>query len=195
MVAGEDFGQTMEWLNEPPRWREQDGTLAVVTGAKSDFWRTTHYGFVRDSGHFRFDRVSGDFTAEVAVSGEYREIYDQAGLMLRLDAEHWLKAGVEYVEGKRMLSAVVTRTFSDWSTVPAFEAPDPLRLRLSRHGSAVRVEWASEAGFEMLRLAYLPERPVPALIGPMCCSPERGGLEVRFTDFRIGEPIPRDLHL
>jgi hypothetical protein len=89
---------------------------------------------------------------------------------------------------------VVTRSFSDWSTVPAFEAPDPVRLRLSRHGSAVRVEWASEAGFAMLRLAYLPEQAA-ALVGPMCCSPERAGLEVRFAGFRIGEPIARDLHL
>ena len=45
----------------------------------------------------------------------------------------------------------------------------------------------------MLRLAYLPERAT-ALVGPMCCSPERAGLEVRFADFRIGEPIPRALH-
>jgi regulation of enolase protein 1 (concanavalin A-like superfamily) len=184
----------MEWLNEPPRWGERDGTLSVVTGRNTDFWRTTHYGFVRDSGHFRFARVHGDFTAEVTVTGDYRELYDQAGLMLRLDARHWLKAGTEYVDGRRMLSTVVTRGFSDWSTVPSFEAPDPLRLRLSRHGSAVRVEWAGEAGFGMLRLAYLPERAA-ALVGPMCCSPERAGLEVRFADFRIADPIARDLHL
>jgi uncharacterized protein len=183
----------MEWLNEPPRWHEQGATLSVVTGGKTDFWRTTHYGFVRDSGHFRFDRVSGDFTAEVTVTGDYRALYDQAGLMVRLDAEHWLKAGVEYVEGRLMLSAVVTRSFSDWSTVPAFEAPDPLRLRLSRHGTALRVEWATDKGFDMLRLAYLPARD-PALVGPMCCSPERAGLAVQFTDFRIADPIPRDLH-
>ena len=185
----------MEWLNEPPRWREQGGTLTVVTGSGTDFWRRTHYGFVRDSGHFRFDRVRGDFTAEVTVSADYRELYDQAGLMLQLDEEHWLKAGVESVDGRRMLSAVVTRSFSDWSTVPAFEAPDPLLLRLSRHGTAVRVEWATDNGFAMFRLAYLPERAAPALIGLMCCSPERAGLEVTFTDFRIGDPIPPDLHV
>lgn len=182
----------MDWLNAPPHWREEGGTLSVVTGGGTDFWRTTHYGFIRDSGHFRFARVHGDFTVAVTVTGDYRTLYDQAGLMLRLDEEHWLKTGVEFVKGRRMLSAVVTRGFSDWSTVPAFEAPDPLRLRLSRHGSAVRVEWASGQGFDMLRLAWLPARD-PALIGPMCCSPEREGLEVRFTDFRIGDPIALDL--
>ena len=187
----------MEWLNEPPAWREQDGVLRVTTGARTDFWRETHYGFVRDDGHLRYARASGDFTAQVTVSGDYRVLYDQAGLMLRIDERHWIKAGIEYVEGRRLLSVVVTRDFSDWSTVPAFEAPDPVRLRLSRHGTAVRLEWAAPEDAEsytMLRLAYLPKSDAPALVGPMCCSPERAGFEARFWDFHLGDPIARDLH-
>ena len=43
----------MDWLNDPPEWSEDRGVLAVVTGAKTDFWRETHYGFIRDDGHFR----------------------------------------------------------------------------------------------------------------------------------------------
>jgi regulation of enolase protein 1 (concanavalin A-like superfamily) len=185
----------MEWLNEPPEWREEEGVLTVTTGARTDFWRETHYGFLRDDGHLRFARVSGDFTAEATVSGDYRELYDQAGLMLRVGERDWIKAGVELVGGRRSLSVVVTRERSDWSTVPAFEAPDPVRLRLSRHGTAVRVEW-SPAGAEryaMLRLAYLPTGAAPSLVGPMCCSPERAGFVARFWDFRVGDPIARDL--
>lgn len=55
----------LEWLNEPPEWRAEGSTLHAVTGEGTDFWRETHYGFVRDSGHFRFARTSGDFTAHV----------------------------------------------------------------------------------------------------------------------------------
>lgn len=185
----------MEWLNEPPAWQERDSVLNVTTGARTDFWRETHYGFVRDDGHLRFAQVSGDFTVEVTVTGDYRELYDQAGLMLRLDQRHWLKAGVEYVDGRGLLSVVVTRDFSDWSTVPAIAAPDPVRLRLSRHGTAVRVEAAGACGGEryaMLRLAYLPAGD--AMVGPMCCSPERTGFQARFSDFRLGDPIARVLH-
>lgn len=43
----------MVWLNEPPAWAEQDGALHVTTAPDTDFWRTTHDGFVRDTGHFR----------------------------------------------------------------------------------------------------------------------------------------------
>jgi regulation of enolase protein 1 (concanavalin A-like superfamily) len=39
-----------------------DGRLRVVTDAKTDFWRETHYGFIRDNGHFFACRVPGDFT-------------------------------------------------------------------------------------------------------------------------------------
>jgi hypothetical protein len=188
----------MEWLNEPPAWQEQGGVLSVTTGARTDFWRATHYGFVRDDGHLRFARASGDFTAAVTVSGDYRALYDQAGLMLRIDAQHWIKAGVEYVDGRGLLSVVVTRDFSDWSTVPAFAAPDPVRLRLSRHGTAVRVEAAATSGdanrFAMLRLAYLPAGDAPAMIGPMCCAPERAGFTARFWDFHLGHAIARELH-
>jgi uncharacterized protein len=150
---------------------------------------------VRDDGHLRFARASGDFTAEATVSGDYRELYDQAGLMLRVDERHWIKAGIELVGGRRTLSVVVTRERSDWSTVPAFEAPDPVRLRLSRHGTAVRVEWspADAERYAMLRLAYLPTGEAPSLVGPMCCSPERAGFVARLCDFRLGAPISGDL--
>lgn len=185
----------MDWLNEPPHWWAEGEVLHITTGDKTDFWRETHYGFIRDDGHFRFERREGDFTAEVTFAGDYRELYDQAGLMLRLDESHWIKGGVEFVHGKRLLSCVVTRTASDWSIVPAFEAPDPLRLRLSRQSSAVRVEWGPPDGghFETLRLAYFPAAD-PVAIGPMCCSPQRAGFEARFSNFRIGPVMERGLH-
>jgi regulation of enolase protein 1 (concanavalin A-like superfamily) len=69
----------MEWLNEPPQWREEEGTLTVTTGARTDFWRETHDGFVRDDGHLRGARVGGDFSATATVSGDYRALYEQAG--------------------------------------------------------------------------------------------------------------------
>ncbi|TIT38870.1 MAG: DUF1349 domain-containing protein, partial [Mesorhizobium sp.] len=31
-------------------------------------------------------------------------------------------------------------------------------------------------------------------VGMMCCSPQREGFEVTFSDFAIGPPIARELH-
>jgi len=184
----------MYWLNEPPIWSETDGSLSVETGNRTDFWRTTHYGFVRDDGHLYAQEVEGDFTAVIHFSGEYRELYDQAGIMLRIDERNWIKAGIEYTDGQQHLSAVVTREYSDWSVLPLPEAPPSIWLRLSRHGDAIRIEHSTDGrSYTMLRLAYLPPNR-PAKIGPMCCSPERAGFRATFHHFNVGPAIGKDLH-
>jgi regulation of enolase protein 1 (concanavalin A-like superfamily) len=186
----------MEWLNEPPSWREEGGVLSVSTDEKTDFWRTTHYGFIRDDGHLRFRDVKGDFTAEVSFLGTYEELYDQAGMMVRIDERNWLKAGIEFVDRRQMLSVVVTRDFSDWSTALAPNDAGWISLRISRHGATMRVEWSlpgSRPNHVLMRLTYLPAAPV-VKVGPMCCSPQRGGFAVKFRDFNIGPPISLDLH-
>ncbi len=182
----------MQWTNEPPEWAESDGTLTVVTGARTDFWRHTHYGFVRDDGHFRHAAAPAEFSATVAFRGDYNALYDQAGLMLRLDAANWIKTGIEYVAGRRMLSAVVTRDVSDWSTTPMPSDAAWVRLRLTRIGSAVHIHWAADPEperFRMLRLAWFPAGGA-AEVGPMCCSPERAGFAAEFRHFEIGPPVP-----
>jgi uncharacterized protein len=179
-----EFGEAMEWLNEPPVWRFENGTLEVKTGNKTDFWRVTHYGFIRDDGHVYGQNVAGDCVASVRFSGDYQHLYDQAGLMLRIDEKNWLKTGIEFDEGKQKLSAVVTRDVSDWSVIPLEHAPNEVCLKLTRKGAAVKVEYSLEGQkYEMLRLAYFPEGK--AMIGMMCCSPQREGFRATFKEFEV----------
>lgn len=184
-----------QWLNEPPSWRDEDGELSVLTADRTDFWRMTHYGFIRDDGHMRYRAVSGDFTAEVSFLGAYEELYDQAGMMVRIDERNWLKAGIEFVGGSQMLSVVVTRDFSDWSTALA-PADGWTMLRISRHREAVRVEWSlpgPQPNWTPMRLAHLPPAPM-IKVGPMCCSPQRAGFAARFRGFTLSPAVSRDLH-
>ena len=184
----------MNWYNEPPRWSAENGTITVLTGRDTDFWRITHYDFIHDNGHFYYRAARGNFSAEVYVSGAYRHLYDQAGLMLRLDEAHWMKAGIEFTDGNQQLSAVVTREYSDWSLLPLDGQPDGIWLRLTRHETAIRAEYSLDGShFEMFRLAYLPWRETID-VGVMCCSPQRADLEVHFTDFVVRDAIPRALH-
>ena len=128
----------MHWLGEPPEWSVENNLLRVTTGVHTDFWRETHYGFVHDNGHFLYTETEGDFSAEVTFSAQYAHLYDQAGLMLRLDERHWVKAGVEYSDGEQLLSTVVTRERSDWSVTSLntnlnTDASE-VTLRLTRRG-------------------------------------------------------------
>ncbi len=175
----------MQWHNEPPNWRVQDGRIEVSVAGGTDFWRKTHYGFIRDNGHIGYVDVAGDFTAEVKVSGAYRELYDQAGLMLRSNAEHWIKTGIEYVHGVQYVSAVVTNDFSDWSVAPLAGSPPSIWLRVVRKAEAVEIFYALDgAQYTLLRIAYLPPAPTIA-VGVMCAAPDGQGFDVAFDGFRV----------
>jgi regulation of enolase protein 1 (concanavalin A-like superfamily) len=184
------------WINEPAQWRVENDTLFVTTETNTDFWRKTHYGFVRDSGHVFAASVSGDFTAEVAVDGDFSALYDQAGLMVRESAERWVKAGAEYNDGALTFSTVLTNDLSDWSLGSRADT-NRFRLRMTIAQGVLKVQCsADERNWTLMRIAPFPQSDANArwLIGPMCCTPERGGLEVRFSHFRIGPPVAKDLH-
>jgi hypothetical protein len=114
--------------------------------------------------------------------------------MVRVDAETWIKAGVELSDGRPQLGAVVTHGRSDWSMAPVPDwAGRRVTVRASRTGDAVTVRARCEdEPWRMVRLAPLAP-DATAAAGPFCCSPQREGLTVRFTGFTTG-PADRALH-
>ena len=148
------YSFSMIWFNEPETWKQEGETLIVRANPQTDFWRKTHYGFIRDNGHFYYQKAVGDFTVETEFHGEFASLYDQAGLMVRLNPAFWLKTGIEYVNDIHYVSAVVTREYSDWSVVPLYAYPGSLRLRLRRESGTVVIEYGGpQDSWVMLRTA------------------------------------------
>ena len=182
------------WLNEPRQWHLENGNLHAVTDHKTDFWRETHYGFTRDSGHFFHCATEGDFTAELRVRARYDELYDQAGIMVRLDQAHWVKAGIEMTDGRALLSSVLTAGQSDWATGAWPNDPTDFWMRATVAAGVLRLQVSSDGrNWPLVRLAPFP-RASSYAVGAVCCTPERAGLSVRFSDFRIGPPLGKELH-
>jgi regulation of enolase protein 1 (concanavalin A-like superfamily) len=101
--------QQFTWLNEPASnsisgsQKSAEGYKITQVEARSkpatDFWRkppSVH----RDTGHFYYVTVEGDFHISCTFQGEWITQYDQAGLMCRVNSQKWIKAGIEYDENK-----------------------------------------------------------------------------------------------
>ncbi len=176
----------MHWLNEPARWSETNGELAVMADPGTDFWRTTGYGYVRDTGHLYGERVDGEFDLSVRVRGAYSAQYDQAGAMIRVDDRRWLKAGVEYVDGRMRLSTVVTLEYSSWAVGELPHGTTEIGLHLARRGDSVEVRYTADGGDpgELAAVVYVPpgER---VLAGAMCAAPEGAGFQAWFRDLAV----------
>ncbi|MEV4169101.1 MULTISPECIES: DUF1349 domain-containing protein [unclassified Nonomuraea] len=186
------FGETgWEWLNVPREWAADDG-LSLFCDPGTDLWRETHYGYSYDTAHLFGRTVPGDARLTVTFSGDYAEQYDQAGAVLRIGQDDWIKAGVEYVDGGFHLSTVVTRGFSDWSVLPLGRSARRVTFGLERAGDAVTVRYGldDDPPETMLRLAYFPPGR-PALAGAMAAAPVGKGFAVRFSDIQISE-APRE---
>ena len=175
----------MQWYNEPREWTVEGDRVTMVADPVTDFWRKTDCGEIRDNGHFYFRHITGDFSAQVRFSGQYAVLYDQAGLMVRVDEENWVKCGVEFVNGIQHASAVVTRDYSDWSVVPLASNPATLWLRVSRRGSTIEVHTSLDGNhYTMIRSAYL-KRAETVQVGLMCAAPEGAGFPVTFEGFAV----------
>lgn len=180
------FGATdWQWINAPREWVADDG-LSLFCDQGTDLWRKTHYGYTYDSAHLFGKVVPGDFRLTVTFEGDYAEQYDQAGAVVRIDEQSWIKAGVEYVDGGYTLSTVVTREVSDWSVLPLTRSAERVTFDLERTGDAVTVRYGldGEPPEHLLRLAYFPPGE-PALAGVMAAAPVGKGFAVRFTDVRV----------
>jgi regulation of enolase protein 1 (concanavalin A-like superfamily) len=175
----------MKWMNEPAQWAGDQERLSMTVAADTDFWRITHYGFIRDSGPFCYVEREGDFVASVKVSGEYRELFHQAGLMVRVDEQNWIKTGIEYVDGVQNVSAVVTREVSDWSVVPREDSPAALWLKLLRKGDYVEISYSFDGEkYALLRLAYFPPGGL-VQVGMVAAAPGKEPFSVVFEDFQV----------
>ena len=163
----------MRWLNEPRSWSGDASDLTVAVEPDTDFWRVTHYGFTRDSGHFLDTGALG-----LRFRGDFAHQYDQAGLMLRLDESRWIKAGLE-LDGSLWLSVVVTNGVSDWSQQPA-PPPDAdgfWSIRAVRDRDSVQIL----CGDQPVRLAPFPDGGT-LRSGPMCAAPKGPGFTARFRN-------------
>jgi len=187
LEAGELVAK-MEWLNPPASVSYGSGTVTARSRARTDFWRKTFYGYVTDNGHFFHLPMFGEFVFQARVNGKYAAVYDQAGLMVRLDEKRWMKCGSELVDGKRRASVVFTHDFSDWSSMDDLSQQDAVYWRVARKKDSVEAQVSADGvAFVTVRQGYFPAY-VEAKVGIMCASPEGAGFEATFDEFRLEKP-------
>jgi regulation of enolase protein 1 (concanavalin A-like superfamily) len=180
-----DLLSRMGWLNPPAQESYEAGIARVRSKGRTDFWRKTFYGYVTDNGHFMHTRVAGDFVFQARVDGNYAQLYDQAGLMVRLDETQWMKCGSELVEGKRWASVVFTRDFSDWSTMDDLTQVGPVYWRVVRKKDSIEAQCSKDGEkFLTIRQGYFPPK-VETMVGIMCASPEGTGFDATFDQLLL----------
>ena len=177
--------EKMLWFNEPEQWEISEDKLSMYVTPHSDYWRIAHYGFTVDDAPFYYATYGGEFEVKVKVSGNYKTRFDQAGLMLRIDHENYIKTGIEYVDGKYNISTVVTHHTSDWSVIELDKAVPYLWIKAVRRLDAVEVFYSlDDKNYKMIHTAWMQDN-IPMKVGLMAASPDGNGFEASFENFDV----------
>jgi regulation of enolase protein 1 (concanavalin A-like superfamily) len=184
LLSGQSLDR-MQWFNEPENWSVKNNVLTMDVTPQSDYWRISHYGFTVDDAPFLYAMRGGEFEVKVRISGEYKVRFDQAGLMLRIDKENYIKTGIEFVDGKYNLSTVVTHKTSDWSVIELDEPVEYVWIKAVRRLDAVEIFYSfDDKEYTMMRNCWLQDN-TPVMVGMMAACPDGSGFKVRFDNFRI----------
>jgi regulation of enolase protein 1 (concanavalin A-like superfamily) len=182
------FDNRLAWFNEPADWKIDNNQLGITSTSQTDFWQKTHYGFAVDNGHFLGMKVKGDFVCEASMNCSFKNQYDQAGLMIRVSDQCWIKTAVEFEphESNRLGAVVTNNGYSDWSTQNVADDFLNYTLRVSRIKSDYIIECLDRESNEwmQLRLLHLHDLPIVE-VGVYACSPKGAGFLAQFDYFTI----------
>lgn len=176
------------WLNEPEEYRTDDAGLVITVEPDTDFWQRTHYGFRRDNGHCLLTELSGDFTMTLRCGFEYCEQYHQAGIILYIDTENWIKASVEYEDERfsRLGSVVTNSGYSDWATTDIPTGRQEMWYRLDKRGADCFIESSTDGKqWVQMRLAHLHADAGSVRAGLYACSPGKKSFTARFDYVQV----------
>ena len=177
------------WYNEPETYYF-DGGLIIKTKPETDFWQRTHYGFKRDNGHFLYTNINYDFSFTAYLEFNYEGIYDQCGLMLRLDKDNWIKISTEYENEKysRLGSVVTNLGYSDWATTDIASDIKSMWYRVSKKGQDFLIENSRNGdNWTQMRITHLHQEIKDLEVGIYTCSPQDSSFECKVSNIKITE--------
>lgn len=177
--------EKLQWFNEPEKWEIKNNSLQMFVTPQSDYWRISHYGFTVDDAPFCYGVYGGEFEVKVKITGDYKERFDQTGLMLRIDKENYIKTGIEFVDGKYNISSVVTHKTSDWSMISLDKSLPYIWIKAVRRLDAVEIYYSfDDTNYQLMRNAYLQDN-TPVMVGLMGASPDGKGFLAKFENFSV----------
>jgi len=138
--------------------------------------------------------AGGNFVLSTKTRFFPQHQYDQAGLMVRISPDFWLKTSIEFEPDEpNRLGVVVTRHgYSDWSTQDISKRVSEYCLRIRREGDDYIVEYRqTEAGYwSQIRMAYLENVGCTAVqCGLYACSPIDAGFRAGFEYLNLEKPV------
>ena len=181
----------MQWIYPPKQYSVTSGEIIIKTEPHTDLWQRTYYGFRNDNAPMlQWSTKEEYFSFSVKTQFATKRRFDQCGIVMYLDSDNWLKASIEYQDGKiqRLGSVVTNHGYSDWATTDIPSEVDTMWYRLSRRGSDYCIECSYDGvEYRQMRICHVWEGMGEIRFGVYACSPEDSSFEAKFSLLEVSE--------
>jgi hypothetical protein len=177
------------WFHEPKEHYCDEG-LVITTEPDTDFWQRTHYGFRRDNGHCLFTKMQGDFTFTGQFGFDPRTVYDQCGLIVRIDQDNWIKVSTEYENEQisRLGSVVTNLGYSDWATTDIPSDTQSMWYRMRKKGNDFLIENSMDGDtWKQMRITHFHQEIDHLEAGIYACSPQDSSFQCKVVSIFIAD--------
>ena len=173
----------------PSRYELNDDVLKMVSRSHTDLWQNTYYGFCHETASMLLLKLKEKFFSfSFKVKFDYKNKYDQAGLVLHLGEGNWLKAAIEYGDlNASYLGSVVTNNgFSDWAFQGIPTSKKEIYYRLSRRENDFLIEFSFDGKkYYKMRVCHLLLASGDVDIGMYVASPNDSSFEAEFSNLSL----------
>ena len=192
-----------QWIFPPSQYQVSADEVIITTDPETDFWQRSYYGFRNDNAPAIQVESNENFTFTVKAEFNYKNLFDQCGVIIYLDSENWFKASIEYENEQfsRLGSVVTNLGYSDWATTD-IPLTKQIWYRLSRRGPDFLIESSFNGkNFKQMRIFHLHtlgetteemgkcNPPLPAKnsisFGVYACSPTTSSFTAKFTEMKL----------
>ena len=179
----------LKWIREPKNCSVNDDKIEIITEPYTDLWQRTYYHFRNDNApvlQMETNEKYFSFVVKTEIDSKHR--YDQAGIVMYLDSENWLKASMEYEnENIQRLGAVVTNNgYSDWSSTDLDASIKSMWFRLSRREDDFCIENSIDGiNYKQMRICHMFNVSDTISFGIYACSAENSSFKSVFTNMEI----------
>lgn len=181
----------MQWIYPPKQYSVTADEIIIKTEPHTDLWQRTYYGFCNDNAPMlQLSTKEEYFSFSVKTQFATKRRFDQCGIVMYLDSDNWLKASIEYQDGKiqRLGSVVTNHGYSDWATTDIPSDVDTMWYRLSRRGSDYCIECSYDGvEYRQMRICHVWEGMGEVRFGVYACSPEDSSFEAKFSLLEVSE--------
>jgi regulation of enolase protein 1 (concanavalin A-like superfamily) len=182
-----EFPKDFYWYNEPNKYKF-DGKLVFYTSPHTDFWQRTHYGFKKDDGHCFLTTIDKDFELLAHLEFYYKELYDQSGIMIRINENYWTKVSIEFKNKKiSKLGSVATNLgYSDWAMTEISSDTISMWYKVEKKGKDLVIENSLYGNkWTQMRVSHIHTNFKKIEVGIYACSPKNSSFQCIVKNISI----------